>query len=146
MNKNIKKIDLTQYADDFDDNSIRVTFFNDYDLQRLYLLIYNHNPLSLPRMVEQFNATFRRNVDKRFIISKLKKIENFQLFEKKTFLECKQEDDFEIIKTHNQWLVDSKIPHQLKPMMNKIVYYYLTDKGDDWVDIVAEIIKKRKGR
>lgn len=57
---------------------------------------------------------------------------------KKKTIESK---DAEIIKKHKEMLKD--IPPQFHKIYDNIKYYVLTQKGNDWVDIVAEQMKKR---
>lgn len=79
-----KKIDLNQFVtDESDENILRAIFYNDYELQKLYCFLNNHNPISLPSIVSGFNTIFKKNYDKRFVDFKLKKIEHFGLYEKK---------------------------------------------------------------
>lgn len=134
-----KEIDLKPFVEEVNDMAIlKGIFFNDYDLQRLFALFYNHNPISLPRLTKEWNNIFQRNNDKRFIKSKLDKIERFGLFDKVIVSDCKDEA---ILEVHKKYLAE--IPAQLHKIYNNVVYYYLTEKGIEWIDIVNEQLKKK---
>lgn len=142
-----KKIDLTPFVQDQDDNLVRNIFYNDFDLKLLFLSLNNHEPISLPQLTQQFNSTFHKNFPKGWVVSKLKKIENFGLIERKSFSDCKKNSsgmEHQIIQNHSKWLLDSDIPAQFQKIYNNVKYYYLTEQGQHWVDIVSEQLGRNK--
>ena len=60
------------------------------------------------------------------------------MFDKAVISECK---DVAIQQAHKDFLME--IPHQLHKVYSNVVYYYLTEKGVEWVDIINEQLKKR---
>jgi repressor of nif and glnA expression len=146
--KKRKEINLIPLAKEVDDGTIRKTFVNDYDLMLIYCILNNHNPVTVTELSNHYNKIIGKSLSKAWVFYKLKKIEYFGLFEKKSYLDCvnaeqKTDIDNKIIEKHKQWLMGG-IPQHFSERYGTNAYYILTDKGEEWVDFVANQLKKIK--
>ena len=140
-----KLIDFSKYQINPTDPMIRQVFFKDQDLRFIFLVLNNHEPLTISQLSRQFNKTFSTGYPKVWFYDKLTKIEHFGLFEKKPFKECSENGntiDLEIIKKHKEWLLTQPEQFYKRYMSNE--YIYLTKKGISWVDKVDEIQQRFK--
>lgn len=148
MKKKIN-IDLTPFAKEVDDATIRKTFINDNNLMLIYCVLNNHNPITISELTKTYNKTFSTNFNKAWLFQELKKIEYFGLFIKKSYSDCintktKSEIDSQIIEKHKAWLMGC-IPKHFSERFSKNKYYVLTPKGEEWVEFVSQQLKKIKG-
>jgi len=146
--KKRKEIDLTPFTKEVDDGTIRKTFANDYDLMIVYCVLNNYNPLTISELSQTYNKLFSKGLSKIWVFDKLKKIEYFGLFVKKSYSECintknKTETDNKIIEKHKQWMMGG-IPKHFSERYGTNAYYVLTEKGEEWVEFVSNQLKKIK--
>ena len=142
-----KQVDLEQYTPKIDDTFIRRIFINDIELIKLYCVLNNHNPITISELTRTYNRVFITNHSKSWTTEKLRKVEHFKLFIKKSYKEClktktdKIEDT--IISKHKQWV--STLPPQFEKGYERNIYYVLTEEGDKWMEFIEQQLKKIKG-
>ena len=143
-----KIIDLTPYKINPTETIIKQVFYKDEELRFIYLFINNYSPLTASELTKHYNKHFSTNYSKAFIITKINKIENFGLFEKKAPWECTNGSaiDIEINKKHNEWLLHQPISFSKGKRYDTNQYYILNDKGISFVEIVSEMQKRSKGK
>ena len=140
-----KKIDLSIFEKKADDNIIRRVLFGDENLQILLCLIYEEDAITLPNLKRKYNKMRATVFERYWFYQKLEKIKHFDLYDKKTFGDCKEDGvpiERTIIKKHKEYILGLE-PYQYKSQEGN-TYYFLTGEGLKWIDWICEHIQKRK--
>src|SRR3990167_671516 len=141
---NRKKVDYTRFAVNPSETLLRQVFFKDQDLRFIWFIINDEHPITIPQLTRIFNKTYSTTHDRVWFYQKLNKVQNFGIFEKKPYMDCKENGtsiELEIIKKHREWLLDQ--PEQFHNRYNRVnAYLYLTDKGLAWTDEVEQMQKR----
>ena len=138
-----KIIDLSTFQVEPSKERIRQIFFRDEELRFVFMLLNNNQPVTLPELENQYNKLWMTQYSKSWVSGKLRKLNNFGLFEKRPVYECNENGnaiEVTILTKYREWAKTR--PVQFRKRFETTEYYSLTEKGLEWVNDVEKIQKK----
>lgn|SRR3990167_2199926 len=140
-----KLIDLSIYKVEPSKQMIKQVFYKDEELRFLFMILNNHQPSTLTELERQYNKLWLTQYSKSWVQGKLRKLEHFGLFGRHCVFECKENGhsiEISTLKKHREWAETQ--PVQFRKRYEAMEYYYLTEKGLEWVDDVDKIQRKER--